>query len=152
LAVNCHNLELPCYRITRSWRRRETIDPWTDGRHLPVFDRGLLGQLLHAGKPVLIDHLEVSPDDPAREHLEGMRSLAGARGYDQGGAVDMVFLLRREPGSFTIEELESLLFNANLVGRAANNMLLAQQLQEAYSRLDEEMQKAGRMQRQLLPA
>src|SRR5262249_44012705 len=67
-------------------------------------------------------------------------------------AQTMVMVLRREADSFAPEELEALLLNANLLGRAASNLLLAQQLQETNRRLDEEMQRVGRIQRHLLPA
>jgi sigma-B regulation protein RsbU (phosphoserine phosphatase) len=152
LTVSRRELEPPHYRITRSWRWRETINAWTEPHRLPVFDRGLLGDLLHAGKPVVLNRLEVPADDPAREHLDGMRAMACAPGYEHGRPMTLAVLLRREPDTFTEEELETLLLNANLLGRAASNLLLARQLQEANRRLEQEMQAVGRMQRHLLPA
>src|SRR5262249_10199444 len=44
-----------------------------------------------------------------------------------------------------------LLINANLIGRAAGVLSLAQQLDHAYRRLDREMERVGQMQRHLLP-
>jgi sigma-B regulation protein RsbU (phosphoserine phosphatase) len=151
VTLSRRDLEPPQYRITRSWRWRGAINPWTDLHRLPVYDRGLLGDLLHAGKPVLLNRLEVPTDDPAREHLEGMHAMACAPGYEHGRATTMAVLLRRDPDGFTEEELETLLLNANLLGRAASNLLLAHELQEANRRLDQEMQAVGRMQRHLLP-
>jgi sigma-B regulation protein RsbU (phosphoserine phosphatase) len=151
VTVSRRDLEPPCYRITRSWRWHDGINPWADGHLLPVYDRGLLGELLHEGKPVVINRPRVAADDPAREHLEGMQSLACAPGYDRGLAQTMVMSLRREADGFAPEELETLLLNANLLGRAATNLLLAQQLQETNRRLEEEMQRVGRIQRHLLP-
>jgi sigma-B regulation protein RsbU (phosphoserine phosphatase) len=151
VTVSRRDLERPLYRITRSWRWREAINPWTDAHLLPIVDRGLLGELLNAGKPLVIPRLEVAGDDPGRDHLEGMQSLACAPAYERGQAVNMVMLLRREPHSFTSADLETLLLHANLLGRAASNLLLAQQLQEAYDRLDQQMEQVGRMQRHLLP-
>ncbi len=152
VAVSRRDLPAPQYRITRSWRWREVINPWTEVHRLPLLDRGLLGELLYSGKPGVINGLKVPADDPAWEHLEGMRALAYAPGYDQGQPLNMVMTLRREPDSITPEDLETLLLNANLLGRAVNNLLLARQLQDAYRRLDHEMLQVGRMQRHLLPA
>jgi sigma-B regulation protein RsbU (phosphoserine phosphatase) len=146
------DLELPWYRITRSWRWKENVYFLNDGQRLPVASGGLLAQLLYAGKPALINRLEVAADDPAWEHLEGMRSLACVPGYDQGQPLNLVVFLRREHDSFTQEELEGLLLNANLFGRTINNLMLTQQLQEAYRALDHEKAQVGRMQRHLLPA
>jgi sigma-B regulation protein RsbU (phosphoserine phosphatase) len=152
VTVSRRGLEPPHYRLTRSWRLREVVNPWAEAHRLPVLEGGLLGELLHAGAPVLRNHLHVAPDDPCREHLEGMQSLIGAPAYDHGRAVYMALALRREPGGFSEADLETLLLNANLLGRAAATMQLAQQLQEAYRSLDYELRQVGRMQRHLLPA
>jgi sigma-B regulation protein RsbU (phosphoserine phosphatase) len=152
VTANNRGLEPPAYRISRSWRWREIIDPYTEAHRLPVFDRGLLGDLLYAGKAQLLDRFRVADDDPAREHFEGMRSLACAPGYVHGRPVGLTVLLHRQPGRFTEKDLETLLLNANLLGRAAEVLSLARQLEQAYRRLDREMEQVGRMQRHLLPA
>jgi sigma-B regulation protein RsbU (phosphoserine phosphatase) len=152
IATSRRDLAAPWYRITRSWRWAGYINPWTETHRLPLLDRGLLGELLYAGKPVLVNRLDVRADDPGLEHLEGMRSLACAPGYDYGQPLNMVMILRREPDSFRPEDLETLLVNANLIGRAVSNLLLTNQLQEAYRALDHEKEQVGRMQRHLLPA
>jgi sigma-B regulation protein RsbU (phosphoserine phosphatase) len=151
VSVSRRDLDAPHYRVTRSWRWRDPINPWTELQRLPLFDRGLLGELLYIGKPAVLNHLEVEPDDPAREHLEGMRSLACVPSYDHGQPLNMVILLSREPDAFTANDLENLLLYANLLGRAVQNLVLAQQLDEAYHKLDDEMRQAGRVQRALLP-
>src|SRR5262245_65306722 len=84
LVVSGRDLAPPRYRIKRSWLWPDSLTPWEEPPARPVYEHGLLGQLLHAGKPVLVDRLEVAADDPARDHLEGMASLAGAPGYDHG--------------------------------------------------------------------
>jgi sigma-B regulation protein RsbU (phosphoserine phosphatase) len=152
VTVACRELEKPLYRITRSWRWHNAINPWTESHLLPVFDHGVLGDLLYAGEPVLLGRFQAPEDDPAYEHLEGMQSLICAPGFEQGRAVYGVIFLSRKPNSFTMGDLETLLLHANLLGRAATNMLLAQQLREANSRLDEERQRVGLIQRHLLPA
>ena len=152
VTVSRRDLAAPHYRITRSWRWHDGLNPWSEGHLLPVYDRGLLGELLYDGKPTVLSRPRLAPDDPAREHLEGMGSLACAPGYDYGRAVTMVMSLRREADSFSADELETLLLNANLLGRAASNLLLAQQLQEANRRLDDQMHRVGQIQRHLLPA
>src|SRR5260370_9660196 len=72
ITVSRRELEEPWYRITRSSRWRETINPWTEIDRLPLLDRGLLGELLYEGKPVILNRLKVPANDPARDHLEGM--------------------------------------------------------------------------------
>jgi sigma-B regulation protein RsbU (phosphoserine phosphatase) len=151
LTITRRELPAPRYRITRSWRWREPLSSGTDLHRLPIYDHGLLGDLLYAGKPAVMNQLQVAADDPCREHLEGMRSLACAPGYENGKPVNMVVILRREPNGFTEADLESLLLNANLLSRAVTNLMLAHQLQEANRALDHEKDQVGRMQRHLLP-
>jgi sigma-B regulation protein RsbU (phosphoserine phosphatase) len=152
VTVSRRGLEAPRYRVTRSWRWREAVNPWVETQRLPILEGGLLARLLYGGAPVLLNDFRLDPDDPAREHLEGVRSLIAAPGYDQGKPVYLVLGLRNEPDGFSEADLEPLLLNANLLGRAAVSMQLAQQLQEAYHRLDYETQQVGRIQRHLLPA
>src|SRR5262245_50189186 len=87
LVVSGRDLEPPAYRINQSWLWPDAVRPWTETQDRPVYDRGLLGDLLHAGRPVLLDRLEVAADDPARAHLDGMASLIAAPGYDRGRPV-----------------------------------------------------------------
>src|SRR5437773_1423625 len=76
LTLTRRDLASPWYRISRSWRWREAINPWTEVHRLPLFDQGVLGKLLYEGKPAILNRFQVAPDDPAREDLEGMHSLA----------------------------------------------------------------------------
>jgi len=76
VALTRRDLEPPWYRITRSWRWAEHVYFSKDGQRLLLASGGLLGQLLYAGKPALMNRLEVAAEDPSWEHLEGMRSLA----------------------------------------------------------------------------
>jgi sigma-B regulation protein RsbU (phosphoserine phosphatase) len=152
VTVSRRDLLAPWYRITRSSRWRVPINPWTEVNRLPLLDRGLLGQLLYEGKSAILNHLSVSPADPAYEHLKGMGALACAPGYDHGEPVTLAVLLRHEPDSFTESDLETLLVNTNLLSRAAMNLVLSHQLQELNRALDHEKEQVGRMQRHLLPA
>lgn len=152
VTVTRRDLEAPWYRISRSWRWNNTINPWTEAHLLPMHDRGLFGELLYGGKPEMRPVGDVSAGDPAAEHVEGMSSLICAPAYERGEVVHLVVVLRHEVDGFTQQDLETLLLNANLLGRAASNLNLTQQLQEAYRQLDHEMQQVGQTQRQLLPS
>jgi len=151
VSVNNRELEPPAYRISRSWRWRNHINLYTEAHLLPKFEGGLLGELLYGGRARRIDRLSVEGDDPAAEHFEGMLSLACAPSFLQGRPVGLSVLLHRLPAAFQDRDLETLLVNTNLLGRAAGVLSLAQQLEQAYRRLDHEMQQVGRMQRHLLP-
>src|SRR6266540_4334910 len=74
VSLSRRGLEFPKYRITRSHLFKDEINPWKQTDQLPLLEGGLLGELIYGDEPRLIDELSVSPDDPAYEHLAGMRS------------------------------------------------------------------------------
>ena len=63
------------YRITRSPRLAKPVNPWREPHKLPKFRHGLLSKLIYEDKPVVIDGLDLTDDEPAVEHLRGYRSL-----------------------------------------------------------------------------
>ncbi len=151
VTVSCQDLPRPQYRVTRSWRWLDGVNPWTELQRLPILETGLLGDLLYAARPAIVDPLQVPPGDPAAEHFKGMRTLACAPAYQHGRPIHLVAALRRDTEAFRPDELEDLLLHANLLGRAAMNLSLAQQLQDTLKALDNEMAMVGRMQQHLLP-
>jgi sigma-B regulation protein RsbU (phosphoserine phosphatase) len=72
--------------------------------------------------------------------------------YDEGVALNMVLLLRYEPGAFSPEQFPEMVWMSNLYGRATHNLVLSGQLREAYEDLDYEMSVIAGIQRSLLPA
>src|SRR5262245_26705954 len=97
VTVNCRDLEPPAYRLSRSSLCPNNIIHCAETHRLPFYDRGLLGELLYAGRAIVLNRLEVENDDPAREHFVGMRSLACAPGFHQGRIQGMSVLLHHEP-------------------------------------------------------
>src|SRR5713226_3620868 len=55
VTISRRDLEAPWYRITRSWRWKEDVYFPTDGHRLLPASGGLLGQLLYAGKPAVLN-------------------------------------------------------------------------------------------------
>ena len=151
LSISRRGLDAPHYRVTRSTTWSEEINPWTEKDRLPLFQGGLLGRLIHGDDPVLIHDLELDADEPAREFLEGHRSLLAVPMYDQGEALNMVILLQRESHAFDHEQIPDLVWRSNLFGRATNNLVLKEELRRAYRSLDLEMKAVGEIQRSLLP-
>ncbi|MFO0837162.1 MAG: PP2C family protein-serine/threonine phosphatase [Phycisphaerae bacterium] len=138
-------------RITRSSRFAESIDPWRDAHRLPVIRSGLAHRLMYAATPVKIDELDVPPDDPAVEHFEGMRSLLASPVYHEGQPLYMTMLMREQPGSFSIDDLTTLVLTSNLVGLSTTNLISAADVRSAYNALEREFRQVGQLQRDLLP-
>jgi sigma-B regulation protein RsbU (phosphoserine phosphatase) len=94
----------------------------------------------------------VATDDPAADYLAGHRSLMAIPLFDQGVALNMVVRLRKEPLAFPKDRLPEVMWLSNLFGRATSNLVLSEELQQAYQALDREFKIVGEIQRSLLPA
>jgi len=152
ISLSRRGLEAPKYRITRSTTWKEEINPWKEKDRLPLFEGGLIARLIYNDEPQIIDDLDVADDDPAAEYLVGFRSLMAIPMFEKGLALNMVILLGKEPEAFSREEFPELVWLSNLFGRAANTLVLAEELQRANHALDREMKAVGEIQRSLLPA
>lgn len=152
LSLSRRNLHQPWFRITRSTRWKEEINPWKEKEKLPLLKGGFCAELLYGNEPQLFDDLHLSPSDPIYEYLADYRSLAAIPLYDQGEALNMVLLMRREPAAFHPEQFPQQVWMSNLYGRATQNLVLSEQLKEAYTEVEHELKVVADIQRSLLPA
>ncbi|HVS36172.1 MAG TPA: PP2C family protein-serine/threonine phosphatase [Gemmataceae bacterium] len=151
VSISRRGLQPPWYRVTRSTRWTEDVNPWKEAHRLPLLSGGLLAELIYGDQPRLFDDLRVPDDDPAAEYLAEFRSVVAIPLYDGGAALNMALLMRREPGAFDPADLPDLVMMSNLFGRATHDLLLMQRLQEAYDAADHEMKLVADIQRSLLP-
>jgi sigma-B regulation protein RsbU (phosphoserine phosphatase) len=152
LSLSRRDLTAPHVRITRSSRWREDVNPWKEQDRLPVLRGGLLSELIYGDQPRFLDDVRVGADDQAAEYLDGFRSLLAVPLYDRGVSLNMVLFLRREPHAFNPEQFPELVWMSNLFGRAIHNLVLSEQLKEAYEAVDYELKTVADIQRSLLPA
>jgi sigma-B regulation protein RsbU (phosphoserine phosphatase) len=151
LSLSRRDLSFPCYRITRSSRWQQEINPWKQKDRLPLLQGGVLADWIYGNEPLLCDDFAVASDDPAFEYLEGFRSIAVIPMYDRGEGLNMVLLLRQVPGGFHPDEFPQLVWTSNLYGRATHNLVLSEQLKEALAEVEHEMKIVADIQRSLLP-
>jgi sigma-B regulation protein RsbU (phosphoserine phosphatase) len=152
LSLSRKGVPPPRYRITRSTRWTEEIDPWREPHRLPLLEGGWLGEMLYAGRPARFDRLVLPPSDPAAEYFDGMQSVLAVPVFDDGEPHYMVFPSRAQPGAYTDDDLATFILTANLIGRVNGQIILAEKLQAAYDALDRELQVVADIQRSLLPA
>lgn len=157
ISLSRRGLKHPEVRVTRfnQWEMEnhpwKEMNPWKDSAQLPVLSGGLLSELIYDDVPRIIPDLTLSPDDPAVPFLGGQRSLMVLPLYDQGEALNMVILGRTEPNAFSFDELPERVWMSNLFGRAAHNLVLIEERDEAHRRIDRELQAVADIQRSLLP-
>lgn len=151
VALSRRNIEAPKFRVTRASIWADKINPWKEPHRLPVFEGGLLGELIYGDEPRILNAIELAPDEPAREYFDGMGSLVFIPNFDRGTALNGVILMRREPNSFQHEKLPELVWLSNLFGRATQNLVLSAELEKAYQEVDSELRYVADLQRSLLP-
>jgi sigma-B regulation protein RsbU (phosphoserine phosphatase) len=152
VSLSRRDLAAPKYRVTRSTLWKEEINPWKERDRLPLLEGGRLAELIYGDEPRLFDDLELPAGDPGAEYLAGHRSVMAVPMYDQGVALNMVLFLRREPRAFSPEQLPQVVWMSNLFGRATHNLVLSEQLRDAFLAVDHEMKVIADIQRSLLPA
>ena len=151
VSLSRRGMQAPHYRITRASRWGEEVNPWKEQQRLPAFSGGLLAELIYGDEPRIINEVSLAADEPAREYLDGHRSLVAIPLFDDGVALNMVVFLQREAGFFRPEYLPELVWTGNLFGRATHNLVLREQLEQAYRVVDDELKMVADIQRSLLP-
>jgi len=151
ISLSRRGLAWPEYRITRSTRWKQDVNPWTHPERLPLLRGGLIAELLYGDEPRILRDVQVPPDDAAYEYLRDARSIVCLPLYDGGVALNMVLRMSDDPEGFEGISLADAVLQSNLFGRATNNLLLAQKLSRANAELDREMRRVAEIQRSLLP-
>ena len=152
VTLSRRDLDWPKYRITRSTRWTQEINPWKQQHLLPLHEGGLIAELIYGDEPRVFDDLEIDPGDPAAEYLTGYRSMLAIPMYDQGLALNMVLMLRRGRHAFSHEQFPEVVWMTNLFGRATSHLLTSERLKQAYESVDYEMKVVAEIQRSLLPS
>lgn len=151
VSLSRRDLEAPEFRITRSHLWLQPLDPWKDRDRLPLLRGGVLAELVYEGGLHYIEDFNPAPDDPAFEHLKGMRSLLAVPHFENGVCINMVVHLRRNPSGFDPQRFPEIVQVSNLFGRATKNLVLARELREANAALEREMRVIADIQQSLLP-
>lgn len=153
ISLSRRDLEFPQYRITRSSTWTDPVNPWQHPERLPIFEGGVLADLIYGDKPRIIDDILplLSDDEPAAEYLNGQRSLMAIPHFDGGVGLNMVVTLRKEPGAWEREPFPERFWISSLFGRATQNLVLNERLKEAYNIVDRELRVVADIQRSLLP-
>ncbi len=151
ISLSRRDLDPPRFRITRDSRWTEEINPWKERDRLPVLEGGIIADLIYGNEPRALTDFRVDPSDPSAEYLEGMRSLLALPLFDRGESINMVIALMKKPNAIDLDTLPELVISGNLFGRATHNLVMAEQLREAYEALDSEFKTIAAIQRSLLP-
>lgn len=151
VAISRRGLDAPAYRVTRASRWAADVNPWLEQEKLPLFEGGLLSELIYSDTPRVLRDVSIPRSEPAHEFLQDARALLALPMFDDGVGLNMVVRMSPQPDGFDRVSLASSLLTANLFGRATNNLLAAKRLREAHAQIDHELKRVAHLQRLLLP-
>src|SRR6185295_13481507 len=153
VSISRRNMPTPFYLITRSSRFKEHVNPWTQRDRLPRMSGGLLGEIIYANEPVIIDDIpaRLKADDPAHFYLEGFQSLVALPHYEANQGINVTCMLAPAGREMDKTVIPMLHWQSGLFGRGTTNLVLKNQLGDALKALDRELQVVGDIQRSLLP-
>jgi len=151
ISLSRRGLDHPQFRITRYSGWAEEINPWKQPERLPLLAGGILGEMIYGDTPRVLNDIHIAGDDPAAEYLAGTRSLMAIPLFDQGHSKNMVVVAHDKPHGFNEQDLPERVWMSNLFGRAAQNLVLAEQLDVAYQAVERDLKIVADIQRSLLP-
>ncbi len=151
IALSRRDMDKPKLRITRDSTWNDEVNPWQQKDRLPIIENGILSELIYGDQPKIFGDFRVEQNDPAYPYLRDARSLIALPNYDNGVALNMVLLMRKDSNAFRVEDFPDLVLSSNLFGRATHNLVLSRQLDDAYHEVDQELIAIANMQRSLLP-
>lgn len=151
VSLSRRELSQPSYRITRFSGWADDVNPWKEKNKLPLLKGGLLSELIYGNEVRVLRNVKLLANEPAREFLDGMRTLVALPLYDGGESQNMVIRMFRNDDIPDMHQLPDLIMTSNLFGLATKNLVMADAVREAYERLDAEFQAIAAIQRSLLP-
>jgi sigma-B regulation protein RsbU (phosphoserine phosphatase) len=143
------------FRITR-WRAaegQELVPPvMHDGQvsGAPVRTGGLIGMITSEELPQLA-RLDGSADSVMGDWTKGYRSLVSTPLPEKSQPADWLILLDTPEDRWSMENLETVVLQSNLLGVVIRNLNIAKRLQEATGYIQNEIDQIAEIQRSLLP-
>lgn len=156
LLLSTLNLPAGHFRITR-WLgfhdqdKIATDDPLRGDPDTPVHTGGFFGSMIRSAYPEIIHHLRIENDPVFGDELRHCRSLMAVPVFIDGEPAAWAFVMEEQPTSLAEADLEQFILRANIIGVTCNAVQIAQQLREADSRIQREVDQIASIQRALLP-
>lgn len=158
LSVARRDLPAGRYKVTRVLTRLdrqnpesiEAPNPWRDWDSLPVYEGGLIGEVIAREEPQLLYQLDAGDDPHFGSLLAPMRTLMALPQYHEGRALNWAFSFytNEEPG---VEDLAAALMDTSLLGMATRNLVSKRQAERLNRELDAQFEQIANIQRSLLP-
>jgi sigma-B regulation protein RsbU (phosphoserine phosphatase) len=147
------------YKVTRLLSRemRERIadqpaaNPWRDWDSLPVYEGGLVGDILEHGGPQLLTDLDAGDDPHFGAHLASVRSVMAVPQYHEGRAINWALSFYEDPAGPNAQHLADAVSQTSLLGMATRNLVSKRHEEKLNAELTHQFEQIANIQRSLLP-
>jgi serine phosphatase RsbU (regulator of sigma subunit) len=150
IVVSRKDLQYPQFRIIRAFQWNVQTRNFEAVTVTPKREGGCLAQLLYCGEMAVLS-TDSAVNDPNADLVGEDRSILAFPLFEAGEAAQMMLLLSPEAVPPHVSELSALALAVNFVERISEGYKLSSQLDAARQALDEELVRAGEVQRMLLP-
>jgi sigma-B regulation protein RsbU (phosphoserine phosphatase) len=147
------------YKITRMMTRaererlmdREPPNPWRDWESLPIYEGGLIGDVIRHGTPQVLHDLDAADDPHFGERFARVRSLMAIPQFHEGRALNWALWFYEDPKGPTPRDLERALMETSLLGMATRNLVSKRETERLNEELQHQFEQIAGIQRSLLP-
>lgn len=147
------------YKITRLLTRaeRERIgetdpaNPWRDWDELPVYEGGLIGEIISIEEPQVFCSLDAGDDPHFGEAFAPMGSLMAIPQYHEGAALNWAVSFYIDERGPDPDHLAAALLDTSLLGMATRNLVSRRQFERLNRELTHQFEQIAGIQRSLLP-
>jgi sigma-B regulation protein RsbU (phosphoserine phosphatase) len=127
------------------------IDPAKPLLDVPVRCGGLLGEICAHGRSFIGDPRQFSDDTDLAPLLAPFRVVVASPVVTIDWWMNWIILLDEDVRALTVDDLENLILQSNLLGVVISNLQMTRQLANANEQAQREVEQIARIQRALLP-
>jgi len=147
------------YKVTRMFTREErerlmsgqAPNPWRDWESLPIYEGGLIGEVIRHGGPQLLYGLDAGDDPHFGDLFRGMHTMAAIPQYHEGRALNWAMSFYSGDQVPSGNYLERLMMETSLLGMATRNLVSKRQADRLNEELTHQFEQIAGIQRSLLP-
>lgn len=155
LSISVRGLPNGQYKITRLNLDDDvgavTINPWKQWDSIAVHSGGFIGKVIETPEPKIIQHMSVRHDPALGDRLARFGSCFVNPLFDDGEPLNWSITLRLGPEAYTADDVITGLLRGNLIGRMTKSLVVAKQVRELNTKLQDQLDRIARIQRALLP-
>ena len=163
VSISVRDLPIGQYKITRSISHSVKVspqpspsgNPWLDWERLPIYEGGLIGEIIASGEPAVINGFDLTKDKVLSKELgpyaAKLNSVSAMPAFDNGQALNWSLSFHEQSDWEELDTFVAGLLDMNMMGTATRNLVFRKQAETLNEQLMEQFEQIAKIQRQLLP-